>query len=226
MKKIKPKEPKVLTLVLTASSGVVLGILLGVSILLSRQPITVATVPEVDSYTAVGDYNTYFTPGRVDSEVSTNLRSSSGRIKRRTNGPVSFSEAEVNRFLKDIEFGEPVEVEGETSASVGPFNVRISGDQIFATLKITVDPQGSPFEVLVLANLGFENSDAGPELVVSNVRVNSLPIPGLGGMVTSMIESKLSTTPWPEEILEMWQNIKEIQVESGKLITEVGLRRA
>lgn len=227
MKNIKPKEPKLLTLILTASSGVVLGGLLGISILLSRPPVTVTTVPEEDSQTKVGDYNTYFTPGRVDAGESANLRSGVGRIKRRTNGPVSFSEAEVNRFFKDIDFGEPVAEEGAAApANIGPFNVRISGDQIFATLKITVDPEGKPFEVLVLANLGFENSDAGPSLVVNSLRVNSLPIPGFAGLITSMIESKVAETPWPEEILEMWQNIKGIEVESGKLIAEVGLRRA
>ncbi|MBK1875421.1 hypothetical protein [Pelagicoccus mobilis] len=227
MKKMKPKEPKLLTLILTATSGVVLGGLLGISVLLSRSPVTVTTVPEEDEYTKVGDYNTYFTPGRVDAGESANLRSGTSRIKRRTNGPVSFSEAEVNRFFKNIKFGDPVVEEGgKKPANIGPFNVRISGDQIYATLKITVDPEGSPFEVLVLADLGFENSDAGPELVVNSLRVNSLPIPGFAGLVTSMIESKVAETPWPEDILEMWQNIKSIEVESGKLITEVGLRRA
>jgi len=227
MKKRPLKEPKLSTLILSASSGIVLGALLGISILLSRQPVTVTTVPEDDSYTKVGDYNTYFTPGRVDAGESANLRSGSGRIKRRTNGPVSFSEAEVNRFIKDIDFaGAEVEEGGEKNANVGPFNVRISGDQIYATLKITMDPEGSPFEVLVLANLGFENSDAGPALVVKSLRVNSLPIPGFAGLVSSMIESKVAAAPWPEEVVEMWQNIKAIEVESGKLITDVGLRRA
>lgn len=227
MKTIKPKEPKLRTLILTASSGIALGGLLGVSILLSRQPVTVSSVPEDGAYSKIGDYNTYYMPGRVDGIESANLRSGTGRIERRTNGPVSFSEAEVNRFIYDIEFGENAEpVEGEKKAEIGPFNVRISGDQIYATLKITVDPTGSPFQVLALANLDFENSDAGPSLVVKSLRVNSLPIPGFAGLVTSMIESKMAETPWPEEILKMWQNIKGIEVESSKLITEVGMRRA
>lgn len=227
MKLLKPKEPKLSTLILTASSGIMLGALLGVSLLLSRQASVVSTLPEEGVVSEPGNYNTYYMVGRVDGSESPNLRSGSGRIKRRSPGPVSFSEGEVNYFFENLDFGEPVEGgDAAQSARVGPFNVRLDGDQIVATLKITVDPKGDPFEVLVLANLAFKKSEEGPEFVVESLRVNSLPIPGMGGLISSMIKSKIAESPWPEDVIEMWQNIKDIEVESNKLITEIGLRRA
>lgn len=227
MKKITPKEPKRSTLVMTALSGVMLGVLLAVSLLLSRQSSTVTTLPDESLLSQPGNYTTYYLKGRVDGAESANLRSGTGRIMRRSPGPVSFSEGEVNHFFSAIEFGEVVAEEGSTPpARIGPFNVRLDGDRIIASLKITVDATGEPFELLVLANVVFENSDTGPELLIRNVRINSLPVPGMAGLVSSMIASKISETPWPEELVEMWENIKSVQVESGQLITEVGLRRS
>lgn len=226
MKNLKPKEPKLSTLILTASTGIMLGGLLGFSLLLARPVSTVSGVPDNALVSKPGNYTTYYLPGRVDGAESANLRSGAGRIKRRSPGPVSFSAAEVNYFFKNISFGEPENTSEAEGARVGPFNVRIEGDQIFASVKVVVDPSGSPFEILALANIGFENTDAGPQFKVNSLRINSLPIPGIAGLVSSMIESKIAETPWPEEVLEMWQNIRSIEVESGKLITEVGLRRA
>ncbi|MDQ8179456.1 hypothetical protein [Pelagicoccus sp. SDUM812005] len=226
MKKITPKEPKLSTLILTASSGIMLGALLGVSLLLSRPVNTVSSVPDESLLSKPGNYNTYYRPGSVDPAESANLRSGTGRIKRRSPGPVSFSQGEVNYFFKSLSFGEPVGEAKDEGAKVGPFNVRMEGDQIFASIKIVVDPNGSPFEILALANVGFENTDEGPEFKVNSLRINSLPVPGMAGLISSMIESKIAQTPWPEEVLEMWENIRAIHVESGKLITEVGLRRA
>ncbi len=226
MKKLKPKEPKLSTLILTASSGIMLGALLGFSLLLARPASTVSSVPDDAIVSKPGNYNTYYLSGRVDSGESANLRSGVGRINRRSPGPVSFSEGEVNYFFKSLSFGEPVGSPEEQGAKIGPFNVRIVGDQIFASIKIVVDSNGSPFEILALANVGFENTDAGPEFNVNSLRINSLPVPGMAGLISSMIESQIEETPWPEEVLEMWQNIRSIEVESGKLITEVGLRRA
>lgn len=226
MKKLNPKEPKLLTLILTATAGILLGGMLGMSLLMARPATVVATVPEEGVLSQPGNYSTYYSPGRIDVGESANLRSGKGRILRRSPGPVSFSEGEVNYFFKNLEFGDPVEPTDGDSARIGPFNVRIVGDEIFASLKVVVDPNGSPFEMLVLAEIGFENTNAGPELYVKGVRINSLPVPGLVGLVSSMIKSSVAETSWPEEVLEMWQNIRSIQVESGKLITEVGLRRA
>ncbi len=226
MKKLKPKEPKRSTLILTAISGVMLGALLGVSLLLSRPVSVVSSVPDEALLSKPGNYSTYYRSGRVDSGESPNLRSATGRIQRRSPGPVSFSEGEVNYFFKSLSFGEPANTSEDEPAKIGPFNVRMEGDQIFASLKIVVDPNGSPFEVMVMANVGFENSDEGPQFKVNSLRINSLPVPGMAGIISSMIESKIEETPWPEEVLEMWQNIRAIEVESGKLITEVGLRRA
>ncbi|MDQ8184554.1 hypothetical protein [Pelagicoccus sp. SDUM812002] len=226
MKTLKPKEPKLSSLILTSASGIVLGVLLGVSILLSKPVSIVSAVPDQELLSKPGNYNTYYRSGRVDSGESPNLRSGVGRIQRRTAGPVSFSEGEVNHFFKSLNVGEPVNTSEDSSAKIGPFNVRIEGDQIYTSLKIVLDPNGNPFEMMVMANVGFENSDEGPQLVVNSVRINSLPIPGLAGIVSSMIETSIAETAWPEEVLEMWQNIRAIEVESGKLITEVGLRRA
>ncbi|MBD5779240.1 hypothetical protein IEN85_07025 [Pelagicoccus sp. NFK12] len=225
MKKLKSKEPKLSTLIFTACSGIALGIALGAFLLLSKNVSVASSVPDPALLSKPGNYNTYYLAGRVDGGESPNLRSGKGRIQRRSPGPVSFSEGEVNYFFKSLDFGEPVDGEG-APVKVSPFNVRIEGDQIYTSLKIVVDQSGSPVEFMVMANVGFDNTDEGPEFKVKSLRINSLPIPGMAGLVSSMIESKIAETPWPEEVLEMWQNIRAIEVESGKLITEVGLRRA
>lgn len=229
MKKLKTKEPKLSILILTAASGILLGGLLGMSILLSKQPVVVTSTMEDESAAKeLGDYTTYYTPGRTTGMETPNLRSGMGRMQRRSPGPISFSEEEVNYFFNRINFESPAE-EGEEQASAprfGPFNVKINGDEILASFKIVVDPSGEAFEMMVFAELEFTNVDQGPELAVKNLRLNSLPVPGFGGLVSSMIESKIAETPWPEELVEMWQNVKAIEVESDKLITEVGLRRA
>lgn len=203
-----------------------LGALLGVSLLLSNKVNVVSSVPDESLLSKPGNYNTYYRAGRVDGGETANLRSGTGRIQRRTTGPVSFSEGEINYFFKSLDFGEPVVKPADASSKVGPLNVRLEGDQIYASMKFVLDPNGNPFDVMVMANVGFENTDAGPEFKVNSLRFNSLPIPGMAGLISSMIESKIAETPWPEEVLEMWQNIRAIEVESGKLITEVGLRRA
>jgi hypothetical protein len=226
MKKLKPKEPKRSTLIFTALSGIMLGVLLGMSLLLSRSVSVVSSVPDEALLSKPGNYNTYYRAGRVDGSESANLRSGTRRIERRATGPVSFSEGEVNYFFRSLSLGEPVENVGESAVKIGPFNVRIEGDQIYASLKIVMDPNGNPFEMMVLANVGFENTDAGPEFKVKSLRLNSLPVPGMAGLVTSMVESRIAQTPWPEEVLEMWENIRAVEAESGKLIAEVGLRRA
>lgn len=230
MKKLTSKEPKRSSLILTATSGVVLGLLLGVWILLSRPVKVVAQQPEAAVLEEPGDYTAFFTPGRVAGGESQNLRNGLIRIERRTPGPISFSEDEVNYFFGQFKRAEPAESEGEAAPEeatrMEQFNLRIEGDRMQASVKIVVDPKGDRFEMLVWADIGFENTDAGPELVVKSVRVNSLPIPAPGGLLTSLIESKLAEVEWPDSYLEMWQNIRSIQLESGKLITEIGLRRA
>lgn len=231
MKVLKPKEPKVGSLILTAGSGVCLGALLGVSLLLARPVQVVSTPPDEAVLSQPGNYNTYVLPGRVAGSESANLRSGTGRILRRTAGPVSFSEDEINYFFENIEFPEP-EVEGEEDAKaqggakMGPFVIRIVGDKVYGSYKIVIDPQGTPFELRAVSEISFENTDAGPVLHVSNTRINSLPIPDLGGIFSSMVANKIAETAWPEDLIEMWQNIRKIEVESDKVITEVGLRRA
>ena len=79
--------------------------------------------------------------------------------------------------------------------------------------------------MLVKANVGFLNTDAGPKIVLSNVRVNSLPIPGFGGIVTGMATSVIEGMEMPADLVEMWSNIRRIELESGKMIVDVGLRR-
>lgn len=191
----------------------------------------VSAPPDEEVLSQPGNYNTYVLPGRVAGSESANLRSGTGRILRRTAGPVSFSEDEINYFFENIEFPKPDTEDGEKEqvkggARMGPFVVRLVGDKIYGSFKIVIDPQGSPFELRAVSELSFENTDAGPVLHVSNTRINSLPVPDIGGIFSSMVADKIAETAWPEDLIEMWQNIRKIEVESDKVITEVGLRRA
>ncbi|MBC2607799.1 hypothetical protein [Pelagicoccus albus] len=230
MKKLKTKEPKLLTLILTASSGIFLGVLLGITILLSRPAKVVTSMDEDGATTERGDYTSIYMKGRVSGTETSNLRGGLSRLQRRSPGPVSFSEAEINYFFGQLGKGDKEETTEETPdkqpAKIGPFNLRIQDDRMFANLKVVVDPQGDPFELLAVAELKFENSESGPTLSVTGLRLNSLPIPGLGGLVTSLVQSKIAETAWPEEFIEMWQNVKTITLEDGQLIAEVGLRQA
>lgn len=229
MKKLKPKEPKASSIIITAFTGIFLGGALGVSLLLSKPVNVVSKMPDADAPGSLGDYTTHFVVGRKAAAETTNLRSGIARIQRRTPGPVSFSEDEINYYLGKL---KPKEEENAADKSAGAgtrleqFNVRIVGDVMIASVKIIIDPTGDRFEMLAQAEVGFENTDDGPQLLVKSLRVNSLPVPTFGGMVGSMIQSKLTETEWPEEYIEMWENIRNIELESGKLITEVGIRRA
>ncbi|MDQ8202139.1 hypothetical protein [Pelagicoccus sp. SDUM812003] len=227
MKKLKPKEPTLLSVIMTGCSGVSLGVLLGIWLLITEPVNAVSKLPDADAPRKLGDYGTDFKAGRKAAAETTNARSAVSRIQRRTPGPVSFSEEEINYFIGSLEpEKEGADDAEESSTSLENFNVRIDGDVMHASVKVVMNPTGDRFEMLVQARLHFENSEAGPELVIDSMRVNSLPVPAVGGMISSMISSKLASTEWPEDFVEMWQNIKSIELESDKMIVEVGLRRA
>ncbi len=227
MKPIKQKEPRLLTLLFTAFSGISLGLTLGIFLLLTKAPTKVAQLPEPDQAREPGDYQAYYATGKVAPAETPNLRSGLSRIQRRTVGPISFSEEELNYFIGTFKGQEAKPAEGAPArrSDVEQLNFHLAGERMIATFKVVIDPQGDRFEMLVQADVTFENSDAGPELAISSMKINALPVPSAGGALTSMVESKLREAALPEDLVKMWQNIRKLDVESGKLIVEVGLRR-
>ena len=237
MKPIKHKEAKLLPLLFTAASGICLGLLLGIFYLLSLPPEKLSSAPKPDTERVPGRYTATFVEGRRGVETP-NLRTGVSRIERRTIGPVSFSEDEVNYFFSQFkgdkdEKSKPTgpsqqgqDEQEKPESSLEQFNVHLDGDQMVVSFKLIIDPKGDRFEMLVQGNVGFENTDTGPQLRVNSLKVNSLPVPTLGGAVTSMIESKIAQAQLPDDLVKMWKNVRKIELESSKLIVDVGMRKA
>lgn len=228
MRKLKPKEPKTIALVLTAATGVGLGLLLGISFLLSIPPERIAQDPDPEATSKPGDYTAHYRTGQTANAETPNMRTAISRIQRRTPGPVSFSEEELNYFFKQSKPSpQPAGADAPKDEAVfEQFNIRLVEDRMIVSGKAILNPQGDRFEMLLQAQVDFENEESGPRLVVKEMKANSMPIPSFGGLVESMLRSKVESSELPEEWTDLWSNIREIQIESGKLIAHVGLRRA
>lgn len=226
MKPIKQKEPKLITLIFTAFSGISLGLLLGIFLLIKEPPSTVSKIPTPEEKATVGNYKAWQVSGKVGAAESPNYRTAISRIQRRTLGPVSLSEEEINYFFAQFKNGEKPAEGANQSSSLDGLNFYLEGDQMIASFRLVIDPKGDRFEMLVQANVDFENSDAGPKLVIKSMKVNSLPLPNVGNMLAGMVASKLQEAELPEDLVKMWENVKKIELESGKLIVEVGFRQA
>lgn len=206
-------------------SGICLGSLLGGYFLLMK-PVISGTANET-VLSKPGNYDTYFAKGGTAGGESTNYRNRIRRVKNRTKGPTSFSEDDINFFFSQFKSEKAPLAEGAEppQSSIEQFNVKITGDQMYVSFKLIFDPTGDRFEVLVKANMSFENSNTGPEMRLSDFRLNSLPVPGMGGLLTSIISSKVEGMALPDDLLEMWENIRSIELESDKVIVDIGLRR-
>lgn len=229
MKKLRPKEPGLGSLIFTASSGILLGALLGLSVLLTKPVKVVAKQPDESVLAEPGDYTAYFMLGTGSGLETPEMRNAVARIARRTPGPVAFSESELNYYLAQASKREKTQEKAdeapEANTKIEQLNVRIEGDQMYASMKVILNPKGDRFEMLLQANIDFQNTEEGPELVVQSLRLNSMPVPDVGGVFGSMIESRIAEAEWPEEHVEIWENIRNIEIESGSLIAEVGLKR-
>ena len=227
MRKLKPKETKPIALVFTAFSGVLLGLLIGVYYLLTTPVERLPNEPDPAVLEEPGNYVAYFTPGRVAGAETTNFKTAMGRIQRRAPGPISLSEEELNYFIKT--YGSSQAQDEATEGGIATFdqlNVHLVDDRMILSGRMVLDTNGERFEMLTQAEIGFENTEAGPKMFVKEMTFNSLPVPTVAGVARSLIESKLDPESLPEDWVEMWQNIKEVQIESGQLIAQVGLRRA
>lgn len=208
-------------------SGVSLGLLLGLWLLLMEPSNRVTRAPSAEDLAKPGDYSAYHVGGKVGAVETPNLRTGLTKLDRRTTGPVTFTEEELNYF-----FAKQPSPNTATAGEKGPpsslegLNFHMAGDQLFVNFKLVLDPQGKRFEILVLAEVAFENTDAGPKLVVKSTKLNALPLPNLAGFVTGMASDKLAEAPLPEGMLKMWNNIRGIKVVEGQLVLDVGLRRA
>ncbi len=230
MKFVKPKEPKLSALILTASSGICCGFALAAYLLFITPVDVVSKTPSEEVLSKPGEYRAFYKPGRVGGSESRNLETAIKRIKRRTPGPVTLDESEINylfeQFGKAADSGKESEKAAPQGTRVEDLKTRFEGERMFVGMKLVSQSGGSRTNHLLQAELGFSNGEAGPFLTVKSVTINSLPLPMLGGVVGSMIRSKVEEIEWPAEYVEMWNNIREIRVESGSLVLEVGLRRA
>lgn len=229
MKPLKHKEPGLAQLILTAGSGVSLGALAACAYLLATPAVRLAQAPEADAPDPPGKLAASYLPGGSALVDSPTFGSRLARVDRRTAGPVTFSEEEINRYISQQRAAmEKAPAEGEEAekgaAKLETINVRLDGDRMVWNIKTILNPTADPFELLAQIQARFENAPAGPELVVESLRINALPVPTLGGLATSVIVAKLAQVPWSDDLLRKWENIREMSVEEGALVVVVGPR--
>jgi len=233
MKPVTPNEPSLRALLFTSLSGLLLGIMLAVYILVTEPVSVVSRPPDEATLAKPGNYQTHWISGRLAPSESSNLRSARGKAMRRTRGVVSLSEDEANLFLTQLrplpplpaEQGGPEEPEPER-VRMGPLSLRLVGDRIYGDFKLVMDPNGSPFELHLTGELIFENLEAGPRLQLADVRANSLPVPTFGGFLAGFVSSQVAKTAWPENVVAMWENIRSIEIESDQILADIGLPRS
>ena len=232
MKPLKHKDPGLAQLILTAGSGIVLGLLAGAAYLLSMPVSRAAKVPDAALLDKPGELTTYYTPGATASVDSPTLSSRLSRIERRTPGPLTFTEEEVNRYIqslreeaKDAAAAPQGEAAPESELKIDSINVRIADGEMLWGMKKVLNPTTDPFEMLVQMTAHFENTESeGPRFVIDSIRLNSMPVPSLAGAVPAMIVGKLSDMGWPEHLVRKWENIKEIQLQDKAMVVTVGPR--
>ena len=231
-KKLKSKETSPLALILTALSGLSLGLLGAVALLLST-PVEKLSQPRKENVSQPGDYTASYLLGKVAAMEDRTLRSRLGRLKVGTPGPVSFSPDELNRMIDEVinprkapqAAGEKKEEAPPESAKIEFVNLNIVENEMTWSVKMVVNPTTDRFELLTQIKAEFVNTEAGPQFKVLSCRVNSLPIPLLGGSVGKALLAGLSTSAWPQDYVEMWNNVREVEIKSNQFITLVGPKK-
>src|SRR5688572_23407618 len=145
MKPLKHKEPGLAQLILTAGSGVTLGALAACAYLLATPAVRLSQEPEADAPDSPGKLAAYYLPGDSALIDSPTFSSRLSRVDRRTAGPVTFSEEELNRYISQQRSAmEKAPAEGEEpakgAAKLESINVRLDGDRMIWNIKTIFNP--------------------------------------------------------------------------------------
>lgn len=212
MRRRLPKEPSVKGMLFTATSGIVLGVLLGGVILLRELPVKATDANRLGVYTA------QYATGKTAGAESPTMKLRMSALGRRAPGPIKFSEAEVNYFLSQFKSAAK-DAEGEPAKlSIGSPNVILKDGDFVLSSKVIVNPTSDRFEMLVQAHCHFEKASEGHELKVDRLLMNSLEVPQVGGYVQEAFTQQLASISWPAELAEAWNAAREVQVLEDALI--------
>lgn len=215
MKRGLPKEPSTIGMILTAISGVSLGILLGGFILLREPPLRGAgpTGPG-----KIGDYAAYFAPGSVAAAESATVKSRISRLGRQIPGSIPFTEMEINHYLSQYKSSETTEDGSPANISFSSPNVRIETDRFVLSSKIVVNPKKDRFEVLFQAFGHFENRENGVKMKIDKILLNSLRVPKFGGFVENLFDSNRAMFPLPTEVKSSLDAIREVELLQDQIV--------
>ena len=215
MKRRLPKEPSIVGMILTAVSGVSLGILLGSFILLREVPLSGIEPAESGK---IGDYAAYYSPGSAAAAESATVKFRTSRLGRQIPGSIPFTEMEINHYLSQFKSADTNEDGTPSNISLSSPNVRIETDRFVLSGKIIVNPQKDRFEVLMQAFGRFENGDSGLKMKIDKILLNSLRIPKLGGLVENLFESNKAMFPLPTEVKSSLGAIREIELLEDQIV--------
>ena len=216
MRRGLPKEPTVKGMLFTATSGAVLGILLGGVILLKEMP--TRGTPTDGSANRIGVYTAEYSTGRVAAAESPTMKLRMSALSRRAPGPIKFTESEVNYFLSQFKSAANDEEGNPANLTIGSPNVTLKDGAFVLNSKVIVNPASDRFELIVQAHCRFEKSTEGHDLKVDRLLMNSLEVPPIGGYVQDAFTKQLATIAWPAELAEAWNAAREIQVLEDSLI--------
>jgi hypothetical protein len=215
MKRGLPKEPSTGGMILTAISGITLGILLGSFILLREAPLRGNKPAESGK---IGDYAAYYSPGSVAAAESATVKSRISRLGRQIPGSIPFTEMEINHYLSQFKSADTSEDGTPSNMSFTSPNVRIETDRFVLSGKIIVNPQKDRFEVLMQAFGRIENGDNGVKVKVDKILLNSLRMPKFGGLVEKLFDSNKAMFPFPTEVKSSLGAIREVELLEDQIV--------
>ena len=216
-RKKKQKEPTLGFMLFTAFSGVFLGTLAAVALLLSKPVDSGSGTTPAEEDRKIGDYSVGYQPGIALSSESAAFKSRMTRFRRKLPGPLTFNEGEVNYFLKQFESAAPEGEEGETSnLNMSSPNLKIADEKLILSSVLVINPDTDPFKLTVQTEIRFDVTESGPRLRMGNAHLNSLPVPGF--VSNMLIGTLLEKASFPAELLDAWNSVKEIKLEEGKFL--------
>lgn len=211
----KFKEPKTIGLVMTAISGCILGSCLAVSILMST-PVTRA--PAKAGGEDLSNFRVNYAPGITSGAESESLKIALRRLENQLKGDISFSEGDVNFYLKQFASGPG----SESNVSLGAPNINLSEERSVIGIPVVVDPSGQNIDLMFQMHGHFELSEGGPTFITDDMYVNSLRIPFIGGLLGAAFTDSISQASHPEKLVLAWKTISKVVPSESALTFTVG----
>ncbi len=206
-------------MILTASSGIVLGTLLGSVILLMETPLRLKGSPSSASVEKLGNYTASYSTGAVASAETVTMNSRLSRLGRKIPGSIPFTELEINHYLSQFKSSTTNPDGSPAKVALSSANVRVEDGLFVLSTKIVMNPKTDRFEILVQAIGHFENRANGIVMKVDRLLMNSLAVPQFGGFAERAFLSTASgVLPLPAEIKDGWNSVREVELVQDKIV--------